>query len=111
MYVVCSGFFDCLSIEDMVLGGRLVSQLGFPHERLDDDALAMVACHTTYSNQAAILQQSWVAKVLHRLGKEGDLVDILGTGRIPTEHMDKMNRLLLQVTFNHGTPAIMPLLL
>ena len=106
IYLVCGIFFECLSIEDMVLGGQIIAQLGSAFDRLDDDAQAMLACFQAYGNKPSILEQSWVGKVLKHLDKTADIADALEGKRIPPDALALMRKLTLKVDYSFGIPMI-----
>ncbi len=103
---VCGGFFDCMAIEDMTLGGRFISELGIDDGDLDDDSLAMLACYRALNPTPALVGGGWAGRVLRHIGKAEDIWDVIGTSRLPQHQRRRMSNLILQVRWIHGTPMI-----
>ena len=102
--LISAGFFECISLEDMVLGGLFTSNLGLSATAQDDDALSMLACYNSISLSA--LSHSWTARVLNRLQKQDDITDLVGCSRLPPEFVSEMSRQVLTVQYDGDTPVI-----
>lgn len=95
--VAAAGFFECLAIEDMVVGGEFLHALGRPATDCDDDALAMVAAHLAFDKDDRILRGSWTARVLQELSKADDIDDVLHGRRLPAEATARLRSIVLKV--------------
>lgn len=104
IFLISAGFFECIALEDMVLGGLFASTLDAPPLELDDDALAMLACHKSISLDA--LAHSWTARVLTRLSRLDDVADLVGPSRFPRDFVSEMARQLLRVEFDNEVAVI-----
>jgi phosphosulfolactate phosphohydrolase-like enzyme len=94
--VACAGFYDCIALEDMVLGGKFIQSLGLAADHLDDDALAMLACYGTFGNNVNLVANTWTAKVLKRMGRYEDVADVLVGDRLPDGGLDRMASIVLK---------------
>lgn len=106
--VVCGGFYDCLALEDMILGGLLISHLNVDFPEIDDEGLTMVASHRTLFDKKEIFESCWTGRVLQVIAKSADIADIVGTSRIPSVNLELMKNLVLKVSYFDGIPIIMP---
>ncbi|MFZ5684283.1 MAG: 2-phosphosulfolactate phosphatase [Pseudomonadota bacterium] len=104
--VAAAGFFECLAIEDLVLGGEFLSLLGRSLDELDDDALAMLAAYKAYSADQQVLQRCWTARVLEELEKTDDILDVLDGRRLPLGAVAHMSELILRVHRHEALPMI-----
>lgn len=107
IFVVCGSFFDCMSIEDMVLGGQLLFDLGLPIDKMDDDALAMYACYQSFGKNKVALERGWTARVLNELGKFEDVLDVLDSTRLPNHYVERMKKTILHVNHVDFVPILM----
>jgi phosphosulfolactate phosphohydrolase-like enzyme len=107
VYLFCGGFFDCIAAEDMHLGGRIIDTMSPAAGDLDDDSLAMLACFRAFPPE--LLIERWTARVMSRLGKAGDISDLVGGTRIPRENLQTMKSMVLKVAYFNGVPLITPL--
>jgi phosphosulfolactate phosphohydrolase-like enzyme len=104
--VVCGGFYDCLALEDMLLGGLLISHLGTPLPQIDDEALTMLATHHAFSHNKTLYESCWTGRVLSTIGKGLDLADIAGVTRFSSTQMDAMRGIVLKVEYVDDVPII-----
>lgn len=104
VFLLAAGFFECMALEDMMLGGAFAAQLDCAETEFDDDALAMLACHRALATGA--IQHGWTARVLSRLSKLEDVSDVLGQGRFPPEFSTAMAKQVLKVEFEDALPLI-----
>jgi phosphosulfolactate phosphohydrolase-like enzyme len=97
-----AGFFECVALEDQVLGGYLLTTMNFAAHEHDDEALAMVGVYRAYSIDETILSESWTARVLRELSKEEDISDALVGRRFPSGSMERMADIVLKVSSWEG---------
>jgi phosphosulfolactate phosphohydrolase-like enzyme len=75
--VAAAGFFECLALEDIVLGGAFIANLCLPGATFDDEALVMLSAYKSYFSDMSAMTKSWTARVLQELSKHDDIYDAL----------------------------------
>lgn len=88
LVIASGGFYERLSLEDAVAGGRIIRLLGFPETSMDDGALSMVALADRYSNDdelVDVLRNNRIGKALCHYGRKADIAAaITGEGIAPS---------------------------
>jgi 2-phosphosulfolactate phosphatase len=108
--VLCaSGFYDRLSLEDAVAGGRLLQRLGLEPDVLDDGAIAMVALAERFADDEKLVHAAGrgrVGRTLCRFGRAEDIpAAITGAGLEPKLHL-RMRHTIAQLTWlDANTPV------
>lgn len=105
--VAGAGFFECIAIEDMVLGGSFISALRRDLDQLDDDALAMLASYQAYAQRLDVLTNCWTARVLGELSKSEDIHDVLAGSRLPEAATARMRGMVLHVRKIRGSSIVL----
>jgi phosphosulfolactate phosphohydrolase-like enzyme len=105
--IIGGGFYDNSSIEDLVLGGRIISRMGVPKTLYDDEALLMFLAAEQLSSDAELLaamQNNWIGRALAFYGMKDDLPALVnGTGLDP-DTFQKMRFIVPELRFVQGTP-------
>ncbi|MER5382230.1 2-phosphosulfolactate phosphatase [Streptomyces sp. NPDC002688] len=81
--IVNSAFYGRCSLEDAVVGGRVLRSLGFPDDQLDDDALLMALAADRFGDDAELLATLYghrIGTALAHYGHTND-IDAAVTGR------------------------------
>lgn len=109
--VATGGFYDCISQEDVLLAGDVISALRLPTAELDDEARIMLdaARHRpSAADRLSHLRTNWIGRCLANFGTAEDIPAVVtGEGVAPNIYA-AMQRQLLAVTWIDGIPVIMP---
>ena len=87
LLVCAGGFYDRVSIEDAVAGGRLIKRLGLEDAALDDGATTMLALADRFQDDQVLIDAvstNRVGRTLRRFGRAHDIpAAITGVGLDP----------------------------
>src|SRR5262249_22205687 len=76
LFIATGGFYDVITLEDMVVGGDLLIQLGLRDDQVDDEARTMMACARAISSdhaRIAAFQSNWIGRCLTIFNVEPDI--------------------------------------
>ena len=107
--LVSGGFYGRLSLEDAVAGGRLIKELGFHGEELDDGATAMTAIALEFDDDdrlVSALHHNRIGRALVHYGREPDIAAAI-TGRgLDPELRRAMRHTVGGLVWLAGIPAL-----
>jgi phosphosulfolactate phosphohydrolase-like enzyme len=109
VYIACGGFYDCTSLEDEIVGGMILNELGYTFDEIDDDARGMLSIFkylNTAHKQYAALKTNWVSTYLTNFGKQHDIRSVIFGEGIPNTILKKMSNCIPRVIWVGGIPII-----
>lgn len=80
VYIVCGGFYNCLSLEDNIVGGMILNELAIDQNDMDDEARMMLTMYRQFNTpekQLEALRTNWISTSLSCFGKEADVLTVL----------------------------------
>ncbi|MGW2539955.1 2-phosphosulfolactate phosphatase [Kitasatospora sp. NPDC001574] len=108
--IVNSAFYGRCSLEDAVVGGRIVRSLGLPNDQLDDDALLMALAADRFGDDAELLTTLHNHRIGTALAHYGhaDDIDAAVTGRgVDTTLWTRMRHTVPVATWVGDIPVVM----
>ena len=109
VYIVCGGFYNCVSLEDDIVGGMILNQLGFDYNDLDDEARMMLFLYRNFDTpekQFDVLKTNWISSSLGCFGKEADVKTVLTGEGIDQATYQKMAISVPMVQWQNNVPII-----
>ncbi len=109
VYIVCGGFYNCVSLEDDIVGGMILNQLGFDYNDMDDEARMMLSLYRNFDTpekQFDVLRTNWISSSLGCFGKEGDVKTVLTGEGIDQATYQKMAMTVPMVQWQNNVPII-----
>lgn len=109
VYIVCGGFYNCVSLEDDIVGGMILNQLGFDYNDMDDEARMMLSLYRNFNTpekQFDVLRTNWISSSLGCFGKEGDVKTVLTGEGIDQATYQKMAMTVPMVQWQNNVPII-----
>ncbi len=109
VYIVCGGFYNCVSLEDDIVGGMILNQLGFDYNDMDDEARMMLSLYRNFDTpekQFDVLRTNWISSSLGCFGKEGDVKTVLTGEGIDQATYRKMAMTVPMVQWQNNVPII-----
>jgi len=109
VYIACGGFYNCVSMEDNIVGGIILNELGFDYNDMDDEARMMLSLYRSFDTsekQFDVLRTNWISSSLGCFGKEGDVKTVLSGEGIDQATYQKMARTVPMVQWQKNVPII-----
>lgn len=109
VYIVCGGFYNCVSMEDDIVGGMILNELGFGYNDMDDEARMMLSLFRDFNTpekQFEVLRTNWISSSLSCFGKEADVKTVLTGEGIDQPIWQEMANMVPMVKWQNNVPVI-----
>lgn len=76
LIIATGGFYEMISLEDFLLGGKIFTEIGFDASHLDDEARAMMLAYSALATDDDLVTEvrsCGISRWLERLGKDADV--------------------------------------
>lgn len=109
--IAAGGFYNTVSIEDMVVGGDVLLALGCNEPLMDDEARLMVdaaLARPDASSRLRSFRSNWIGRSLEHFGMEADIAAVVSGVGIPPTLWRQMTQQLPMAGVVAGVPVLLP---